>query len=216
MQQGHTVCWNSKKLKSLSEEFVTDPKAIKHLDVSNNLLRTGRSLERFVNLVTLIIDENQISNLQEFPQFQSLECLSLIKNQIQDLDEFIQLCKSKFPKLSNLNLMKNPVCPTFFLQEEEYHNYRQQLVKNISTLTIIDGFPVTEKDFQPFISEIQPIEDSNQSNGYGKQVIRQQYVENDQARGVVEHNPKYAKVNQNRNILKGTSQGNKHIPNDKL
>lgn len=61
--QGQTICWSSKKLKSLSEEFVTDPKTIKHLDISNNLLRTGRSLERFVNLVTLIMDENPVVNL---------------------------------------------------------------------------------------------------------------------------------------------------------
>jgi len=51
----------------LSEEFITDPENVRHLDVSNNLLKSGRSLARFGNLQTLILDENPIANLIEFP-----------------------------------------------------------------------------------------------------------------------------------------------------
>jgi len=50
--------------------------------------------------------------------------------------------------------MKNSVCPPFFIQEEEYHEYRQTILKQIPTITILDGFPVTPKDFEAFVSEI--------------------------------------------------------------
>jgi len=79
MHSTATVNWSSKKLKSLSEEFITEPENVRHLDVSNNLLKSGRSLARFGNLQTLIIDENPINNLNEFPNLPSLELLSIIK-----------------------------------------------------------------------------------------------------------------------------------------
>lgn len=56
--------------------------------------------------------------------------------------------------------MKNPICPPFFLEEHEYHNYRQKVIKVLPRLTILDGFPVTAKDSQPFVSEISEVEES--------------------------------------------------------
>lgn len=79
MQSSVTLNLSSKQLKSLNEAFLADTNTVLHLDVSNNLLRTGRSLERFSSIFTLIIDENQLTSLQEFPVLSKLEHFSIIK-----------------------------------------------------------------------------------------------------------------------------------------
>ncbi|EGR32619.1 hypothetical protein IMG5_076490, partial [Ichthyophthirius multifiliis] len=182
-------------------------------------LKSGRSLEKFLNLQTLIMDQNELYTLHEFPKLEFLEFFSATKNNFAVLDDFLIQCQNKFPNLINLNLFKNPLCPPFYQHQENYHIYRQQVVKALTKIKILDGIPVSNKDFQPFQGDV--IAKQENINAFQQQVkkpvIKQQYIDdNEEAKGVVEYNEKYTKVNANRNILKGTSQGNKHIPNDKL
>lgn len=70
-----------------------------------------------------------------------LNTLSANKNNFKDLDEFLVECCVKFPKLTNLSLLKNPLCP-FFVSEEEYYKYRMKIIKKLPLLKTLDGMDI--------------------------------------------------------------------------
>ena len=56
----------------MKEEDFGDSKKIKHINVSNNLLETGLHFKPLINLVTLVVDDNMITVLTDFPLFKQL------------------------------------------------------------------------------------------------------------------------------------------------
>lgn len=100
---------------------------------------------RFKNLRTLIIDNNYIASLEEFPIMLNLTTLSANKNQFKDLDSLLDEILNKFPSLYNLSMMKNPMCP-FAIGDEGYYKYRLKVCKRLHNIKILDGFEVTMND----------------------------------------------------------------------
>ena len=65
----------------------------------------------FSNMKFLILDNNIISSVDNFPSILSLQTLSLSKNKINYLSSFINSVKIKFTLLTSLNIFKNPINP---------------------------------------------------------------------------------------------------------
>lgn len=82
------ICLAGKGLSQL-DSTTSEPSSVKHLDVSINKLQKGVEFRPFVNLMTLIIDENQFKSLNDFPAFRDLETFSANKNLFADLNEFL-------------------------------------------------------------------------------------------------------------------------------
>jgi hypothetical protein len=57
------------------------------------------------------------------------------------LDEFLENASVKFPSLTNLSLLKNPLMP-YFIGDAQYYNYRLKVCKKLPKLQILDGFDV--------------------------------------------------------------------------
>ncbi|CAD8054668.1 unnamed protein product [Paramecium sonneborni] len=193
-----------KKLKDLNEFTQTQNNEIKHLDVSSNLLKSGKEFVSFPNLETLIIDNNYYFNLNDFPQLPKLVTLSANKNNFNNLEILIDECKLKFPKLTHLSLIKNPICP-MFNGEEEYQTYRTTLIKQIRSLKNVDGVAVDPKEADPNYFKQQKL-----------QLQQQQQLQNnqDEAKGKIEFNQKYQKPGTK--TIKQRSEGNRFVKNNQL
>ncbi|CAD8141403.1 unnamed protein product [Paramecium pentaurelia] len=191
------------KLKDLSEQTQQLQQNIKHLDVSSNLLKSGKDFNMFPNLETLIIDNNYFFRLDDFPILPNLITLSANKNTFNNFDMFIQHCKEKFPKLTHLSLIKNPICPMFTQGEEEYVNYRAKFIQELPLLKNIDGTPVNPQEADPNFWKQQ-------------QQIKQQQIQNydEQKRGTIDYNAKYQKPNSK--TVKTKSEGNRFVKNTHL
>ena len=83
------------------------------MDLTCNKLDDAEELASFVNLKTLIVDDNRFQTLDSFPVFNHLETFSANKNDFYDLQEFIEGSATKFRNLKNLSLLKNPLNPFF-------------------------------------------------------------------------------------------------------
>jgi len=128
-----SLSWAGKGLKSLNEEFVEKPQNIIHLALSQNQLKTGKDLGKFSSLKTLVIDQNFLYTLADVPVLPYLDTLSANKNQFKDLEEFLEHSAVKFPSLTNLSLMKNPLMP-HFIGEAAYYQFRLRVTKKLVNL----------------------------------------------------------------------------------
>ncbi|CAD8059136.1 unnamed protein product [Paramecium sonneborni] len=193
------------KLKDLSEQAQDPQPNVKHLDVSSNLLKSGKEFIMFIpNLETLIIDNNYFFRLDDFPILPNLITLSANKNNFNNFDMFIQQCKEKFPKLTHLSLIKNPICPMFTQGEEEYIQYRIKLIKELPQLKNLDGTPVNPQEADP-------------NYWKQKQQIQQQEINNninEQKKGTIDYNTKYQKPGSK--TVKTKSEGNRFVKNTHL
>ena len=59
----------------------------------------------------LVLDNNMITSVDNFPAIPSLQTLSLSNNNINNLSSFINSVRMKFPRLRSLNTFKNPMNP---------------------------------------------------------------------------------------------------------
>lgn len=102
-----------KDLKQFKEKDKENAAQVKHLDVSFNQMSDGREFAPFLNLVTLIIDDNHFNSLRDFPVLKSLETFSANKNNFSDLAIFLDEGVDRFGNVRNLSLLKNPFNPFF-------------------------------------------------------------------------------------------------------
>ncbi len=82
---------------------------------------------------TLVLDNNFLYSLNDVPKLANLDTLSANKNQFKDLDEFLENAAAKFPSLTNLSLLKNPLMP-YFIGDAQYYNYRVKVCKKLPHL----------------------------------------------------------------------------------
>ena len=82
----------------------------------------------FSNMKFLILDNNIISSVDNFPSILSLQTLSLSKNKINYLSSFINSVKIKFTLLTSLNIFKNPMNP-WMINSANYNKYKA-FIKN--------------------------------------------------------------------------------------
>lgn len=76
-------------------------------------MSSGAEFIPFVNLVTLVVDDNHFSSLREFPVLKMLETFSANKNNFSDLVLFLDESIDRFGNMRNLSLLKNPLNPFF-------------------------------------------------------------------------------------------------------
>eukprot|EP01027_Heterolobosea_sp_BB2_P012029 GEZU01017456.1.p1 GENE.GEZU01017456.1~~GEZU01017456.1.p1 ORF type:complete len:270 (+),score=62.91 GEZU01017456.1:91-810(+) len=119
------------------------------LDFSWNNISQVRNIEKFVNLKTLVLDNNNLESLEGsgIQDLKSLETLWLNNNNITDLDALITLLE-KLPNLKYLSLLKNPACPNEFTgnDREDYQMYRYYVIYRLKNLKFLDAQPVTTEE----------------------------------------------------------------------
>ena len=86
-----------------------------------------------------------ISSINNFPNIPSLESLSISNNSINDISNFILSIKTKFPRLKSVNTFRNTMNPGVN-QAAQYNQYKNYL-KQVSTLTEIDGMNINDNSF---------------------------------------------------------------------
>uniref|UniRef100_A0A0A9XHW1 Geranylgeranyl transferase type-2 subunit alpha n=1 Tax=Lygus hesperus TaxID=30085 RepID=A0A0A9XHW1_LYGHE len=78
------------------------------LDLShNNLQRSLTKLQFAVNCSTLILDDNDLTSLQNIPSLPQLISLSVANNRLQTAEEILK-CIDKLPSLQKINVAGNP------------------------------------------------------------------------------------------------------------
>jgi len=121
---------------------------VKHLDLSYNSIIKIENIDRFVNLTTLVVDNNQLESDQTFPFLDKLRTLSVNNNNITDLRMFIDNIKDKFPQLTYMSMIKNPACPNEITgrDSDDYQRYRLYVLYRLKDLRFLDSSPVTEEE----------------------------------------------------------------------
>ncbi|EGD76907.1 leucine-rich repeat-containing protein [Salpingoeca rosetta] len=124
--------------------------ATTRLDLTGNDLSSLDNLELFTSLKELILDGNDLQDGFELPLLPSLETLSLNKNKLTDVSPLLAQIKAKTPNLKFLSLLWNIACPNELMQkeEEDYRQYRLQVLYQLPNLKFLDSSPVTEKEVQ--------------------------------------------------------------------
>lgn len=116
------------------------------LDLTSNELKSGENLELFVNLRTLILDHNKLSTLEPFPMMEKLETLWLNNNEFADVGAVTNEIRDRYPNLTYLSLLRNPLCPNLYFDqgnEEKYQRYRMSVICRLPKLESLDALPVT-------------------------------------------------------------------------
>jgi len=121
---------------------------VKHLDLSYNSIIKIENIDRFVNLTSLVVDNNQLESEQSFPTLEKLKTLSVNNNNITDLRVFIDNIKDKFPQLTYMSMIKNPACPNEITgkDSDDYQRYRLYVLYRLKDLRFLDSSPVTEDE----------------------------------------------------------------------
>ena len=140
-------------LRLLPAYTTSDPQGIDTLDVSHNKLTnpmlTADNLGRFPNLITLIADDNRLSDFLNMPQMEHLTFMSLNSNQIKDVDLLCQILSSKCPKLTTLSLVNNPCYPSYEVQHRAPNAislYRSAALRHLPKLKMLDCLSITQMD----------------------------------------------------------------------
>ena len=99
----------------------------------------------FPNLQYLILDNNMIESINNFPYFPSCHTLSLSNNNIRDINSFINSARTKFPKLRSVNTLTNPMNPGIN-NPQGYHQY-QNYMKQIPDLLELDWMNIDDNSY---------------------------------------------------------------------
>lgn len=233
-----------KKLKNLNDQVVAGPETIHTLDLTANNLKEGKELSRFPNVVNLSLDNNAYFFIDDFPNLPKLETFSANKNQFTNLGPFLDQLKKKFPKLKNLSLVGNPLCP-YFEGGKAYEAYKSKIISVFPDIETLDGGYVEKQGVKLNVeskkhskSKPAPVERDEDSKapesvqtfkkeavGYKIKDIDQEGEEEneeenpDQANekrllSVIEYNEKY--MNKPMRNMKLRSEGNRFVKNDQL
>ncbi|KAL0206421.1 hypothetical protein P9112_001728 [Eukaryota sp. TZLM1-RC] len=123
---------------------------IESLDLTDNSVSNLDQLSRLSSLKVLVLDKNGITPTTSFPKIPSLKTLWLNDNQLDDLETLISSICASFPQLNYLSLLKNECCPDIFrgASEADYRRYRIYIIKRLPSLRFLDASPVTETERQ--------------------------------------------------------------------
>ena len=93
----------------------------------------------------LVLDNNMITSVDNFPAIPSLQTLSLSNNNINNLSSFINSVRMKFPRLRSLNTFKNPMNPGM-MNPGNYNQYKLY-IKQIGNITELDGMNINDNSY---------------------------------------------------------------------
>eukprot|EP00667_Euglena_gracilis_P017783 EG_transcript_18804 len=122
---------------------------VRHLDLSGNAFSSVTPIWFFSYLTTLILDNNHLTDLDNFPKLPHLTTLWLNNNAISDLNRALDALDGMLPKLQYLSFLGNPACPTLMsgATEQEYSRYRVYTIFRLGcTLKFLDAQPVTQPE----------------------------------------------------------------------
>ena len=102
-----------------------------YLDISYGGLTSFSSLRLFINLDTLVADQNLFSSLATCPALPSLKTLSLNNNDVQDLRHCLTDVQFKLKSLVFLSLLGNPCCPQSLSDPEADTTRASQLYRTM-------------------------------------------------------------------------------------
>jgi len=149
-----------------NKEHSYSPSKVQQLDLSYNCFKTLDNLDKFPNLVSLVVDNNQLESLQNLPQNESMQTLWVNNNNISELKVFLDCVSKAFPNLTYLSMLKNPACPNYFTgkDHDDYKRYRFYVLYRLKKLKFLDSSPVTEKERKeanrvgPYMITVKPDE----------------------------------------------------------
>ena len=93
----------------------------------------------------LVLDNNMITSVDNFPAIPSLQTLSLSNNNINNLSSFINSVRMKFPRLRSLNTFKNPMNPGM-MNPSNYNQYKMY-IKQIGNIIELDGMNINDNSY---------------------------------------------------------------------
>lgn len=139
-------------LEELNAMVMSSASTVREANFSFNELTASSlaHLSSFVNLDTLILDNNQYSSLDGLPSLPKLKTLWINNNAIEDLDGILGVLAKQCPQLEYLSLLRNPCCPNELTgkQETEYRRYRLYSKFRLPTLKRLDSTPFSEQEAQ--------------------------------------------------------------------
>eukprot|EP00669_Euglena_mutabilis_P001202 TRINITY_DN11500_c0_g1_i1.p2 TRINITY_DN11500_c0_g1~~TRINITY_DN11500_c0_g1_i1.p2 ORF type:complete len:222 (-),score=74.59 TRINITY_DN11500_c0_g1_i1:136-801(-) len=99
---------------------------IRHLDLTATALRSVKCVWFFPRLVTLVLDNNALAALTNFPKLPTLRTLWLNNNRIEDLNGALDDLEGRVPALQYFSLLGNPACPCLAsgVTSQEQFRYR--------------------------------------------------------------------------------------------
>lgn len=120
------------------------------LNVSENTIKTGKNMDKFTVLDTLVLDKNGMSDLVGFPRLPTVTTLWFNNNLVVDLATFLDHVVECFPALTYLSFMRNPASPSLLCASEEdaaaLRRYRLYVIYRIPKLTFLDSSPVSKEE----------------------------------------------------------------------
>jgi len=121
---------------------------VKQLDLSYNSIRKITNIEKFKQLTSLVLDNNQLEGAQDFPSIPTLQTLWVNNNQIADIKGFLDCVVKSFPNLTYLSMLKNPACPNYFTGKDfdDYRRYRYYVLFRLNKLKFLDSSPVSTEE----------------------------------------------------------------------
>lgn len=122
------------------------------------------------------------------------------------MSEFLELCQTKFPKLTNLSIQKNPMVPSLS-NVKEYFSYRATVLRERPEIKILDSMPLEPVDMTMF--DYMPTEKVEAP----KKIEKARVVLPD-SNGIVETDPRYAVAPKKK--FSARSEGNRFVKNKDL
>lgn len=100
---------------------------------ANLFFRTIENVDKFSKLKSLVLDNNNVQDVSQFPSIPTLETLWLNNNNIIDLDALLDVIEKRLPNLTYLSILKNPACPNEFTGNgtDDYQRYRYNSTYNV-------------------------------------------------------------------------------------
>ena len=103
---------------------------------------------RYPNIQTLVLDNNCLTNIQDFPKLKKLECIWLNNNFLTQLEPILRVLKEQAPNLKHISLLGNLCCARYLFHEKQhaYGNYRRLIAKYFPKLESIDFEDIQTKE----------------------------------------------------------------------
>jgi len=153
---GYEITQKGDHLSAIGQNLVDIPshlgdtygENVKQLDLSYNSILNVTNIEKFKQLTSLVLDNNQLQSVQEFPPIPTLQTLWVNNNQVSDLKGFMDCVVKSFPNLTYLSMLKNPACPNYFTGKDfdDYKRYRYYVLYRLPKLKFLDSSPVSNDE----------------------------------------------------------------------
>ncbi|XP_054839933.1 leucine-rich melanocyte differentiation-associated protein [Eublepharis macularius] len=132
-------------------------------------------LEPFCSLEELILDNNLLGNDLRLPRLLNLHTLTLNKNQITELESLLDHLVEAAPSLEYLSLLGNTACPNELVckdnDEGDYQRYRYFVLHKLSNLKFLDSRKVSPSEREEaalrgaFMKVMKPVDSVPSSDG---------------------------------------------------